>query len=94
MSYLFASIGVPMLVISLILGIQWAYMKLPNMVWLDSKVLGSLLVLILYSIYLYLKVGRGMSGKSLATWNVAAFLVVLINFFLFGRLSSFHFWYE
>ncbi|MEA1853302.1 cytochrome c biogenesis protein CcsA [Cytobacillus sp. FSL W7-1323] len=94
MSYLFASIGVPMLVISLILGIQWAYMKLPNMVWLDSKVLGSLLVLILYSIYLYLKVGRGMRGKSLATWNVAAFLVVLINFFLFGRLSSFHFWYE
>ncbi|MDQ0270006.1 cytochrome C assembly family protein [Cytobacillus purgationiresistens] len=94
MSYILNIIGVPMLVISLILGIQWAYMKLPNMIWLDSKVLGSILVLVLYSIYLYLKVGKGISGKSLALWNVAAFLVVMINFFLFGQLSSFHFWYK
>ncbi|NRG43248.1 cytochrome c biogenesis protein [Bacillus sp. CRN 9] len=94
MSYVLNIIGVPMLVISLILGIQWAYIKLPAMIWLDSKVLGSILVLTLYSIYLYLKVGRGMSGKSLALWNVASFLVVMINFFLFGKLSSFHFWYK
>ncbi|KAB2334106.1 cytochrome C assembly family protein [Bacillus mesophilum] len=92
MSYVLAVIGVPLLMISLILGVQWAYIKLPDMSWLDSKVVGSFLVLILYSIYLYLRVGKGFYGKKLAYWNTAAFLVVLINFFLFGKLSSFHFW--
>lgn len=94
MSYVLNVIGVPMLMISLILGIQWAYIKLPHMVWYDSKVIGSFIVLALYSIYLYMKVGEGLYGKSLALWNLASFLIVLINFFLFGKLSSFHFWYS
>ncbi|CAM3457171.1 cytochrome c biogenesis protein [Aeromicrobium ponti] len=94
MSYVLNVIGVPMLMISLILGIQWAYLKLPDMVWFDSKVIGSFIVLALYSIYLYMKVGKGLYGKSLAFWNIASFLIVLINFFLFGKLSSFHFWYS
>ncbi|MEH6989143.1 MULTISPECIES: cytochrome c biogenesis protein [Bacillales] len=94
MSYVLNVIGVPMLMISLILGIQWAYIKLPHMVWYDSKVIGSFIVLALYSIYLYMKVGKGLYGKSLALWNLASFLIVLINFFLFGKLSSFHFWYS
>ncbi|MDA6131288.1 cytochrome c biogenesis protein CcsA, partial [Escherichia coli] len=58
MSYVLNVIGVPMLMISLILGIQWAYIKLPHMVWYDSKVIGSFIVLALYSIYLYMKVGK------------------------------------
>lgn len=91
-SYMLNMIGVPMLIISLILGIQWAYIKVPNMIWYDSKVIGSFVVIMAYSTYLYLKVGKGLSGKQLAYWNVASFLIVLINFFLFGSLSSFHFW--
>lgn len=93
MSYVLNVIGVPMLLISLILGIQWAYVKVPEMIWLDSKVLGSFLLLALYGIYLYLRVRRGMNARSLAMLNLASFLVILINFFLFGKLSSFHFWY-
>lgn len=94
LSYVLILIGVPMLMISLILGLQWAYIKVPNMHWYDSKVIGSFVVIAVYSIFLYLKVGKGLAGKQLALWNVASFLIVLINFFLFGSLSSFHFWYS
>ncbi|CEG28050.1 cytochrome c biogenesis protein [Bacillus sp. B-jedd] len=93
-SYLHVVIGVPMLLLSLILGMQWAFIKVPEMPWYDMKVVGSFLLLAFYSIYLYLRIVKGMAGKSLALWNVASFLIVLINFFLFGKLSSFHFWYS
>ncbi|MCQ6278285.1 inner membrane protein YpjD [Bacillus sp. EB600] len=94
LSYVLAVIGVPMLMLGLILGVQWVLIKVPWVHWYDSKVLGSFIVLTGYSIYLYLKIGKGMSGKSLALWNVGSFLIVLINFFLFGQLSSFHLWYS
>jgi HemX protein len=91
-SYVLNIIGVPMLILSLILGTQWAFLKVPDMKWYDPKVLGSFSVLAVYGIMLYLKTRKGLSAKKLALWNVASFLIVLINFFLFGQLSSFHFW--
>ncbi len=93
LSYVLNVIGVPMLLLGLILGMQWAFIKVPNMTIFDAKVIGSFIVLCTYSINLYLRVVKGLQGKSLALWNVAAFLIVLLNFFLFGKLSSFHFWY-
>ncbi|WHY65883.1 cytochrome c biogenesis protein [Neobacillus sp. SuZ13] len=92
-SYILAVIGVPMLLLSLILGLQWAFLKVPGMPWYDMKIVGSFLLLIAYSILLYLHIMKNLSGRKLAIWNTAAFLIVLINFFLFGRLSSFHLWY-
>lgn len=94
MSYVLAVIGVPILFLSLILGLQWVILKVPGVPWYDSKVIGSFFVLSAYSIYLYLRIGKNMAGKSLALWNVCSFFIVLINFFLFGQLSSFHFWYS
>jgi HemX protein len=93
-SYILNVIGVPMLILSLILGLQWAWIKVPDLVWYDAKLIGSFIVLAAYSIYLYLRVSKEIVGKSLALWNIASFLIVLINFFLFGKLSSFHFWYQ
>lgn len=93
MSNVLNMIGVPMLLLSLILGLQWAYLKVPNMVWYDPKVIGSFIVLVVYSIFLYLHVRKGLQGRSLARYNAAAFLIVLINFFLSGSFSSFHIWY-
>jgi HemX protein len=92
-SYILAVIGVPMLLLSLILGMQWAFLKVPGMPWYDMKVIGSFLLLTVYSTLLYLRSVKNLSGRKLAIWNSAAFLIVLINFFLFGQLSSFHLWY-
>lgn len=93
-SYILNVIGVPMLILSLILGLQWAWIKVPDLEWYDAKLIGSFIVLAVYSIYLYLRVAKEVFDKSLALLNIASFLIVLINFFLFGKLSSFHFWYQ
>lgn len=93
LSYQSNMVGVPMLLLSLILGVIWAYIRIDNFHWYDAKVIGSFIVLVTYNVYLYLRVARGMQGKGISTLNLAAFLVLLINFFLFGTLSRFHFWY-
>lgn len=92
MSYVLNVIGVPMLLLSLILGVIWAYIKVNHFQWYDAKVLGSFMVLITYGIYLYIRIVKELQGKSVALLNIASFLVLLINFFLFGSLSRFHFW--
>ncbi|KKB35110.1 cytochrome c biogenesis protein CcsA [Bacillus thermotolerans] len=93
-SYVFNAVGVPMLLLSLILGLIWKVITLPDVSWFDVKIVASFILLIIYGVYLYLKIRREMYGKPLALLNTAAFLVLFINFFLVSRFSSFHFWYS
>lgn len=92
-SYVLNAISVPMLLLSLILGLQWAWLKLPIVKWYDPKIIGSFLIILIYSSLLYFRIKKELFGRQLALWNCVAFLIVLINFFLTSRLSSFHFWY-
>lgn len=92
MSYLLAVVGVPLFICSLILGIQWAHLKVPGLSWFDWKIIGSFITLMSYSVYLYVKVGKQLYGRTLAYVNIGSFIIVLINFFLFGSLSTFHVW--
>ena len=94
MSYVLNLIGLPMLLLGLILGVIWAYIKVEHFHWYDAKVLGSFLVLAVYSIYFYKRVVQQVQGKTIALWNIGSFLFLLVNFFLFGSLSKFHFWYS
>ena len=91
-SYVLNMIGVPILMMGIILGARWAYIRLPFVPWYDPKIIGSIFVVVVYCIYIYLHIRKGMTGKSLSLWNVAAFLILLINFFLIGNVSSFHIW--
>ncbi|MEH7223067.1 cytochrome c biogenesis protein CcsA [Bacillus sp. JJ1566] len=93
MSYVLNLIGVPMLLLALILGVLWAYIKVENFYFYDAKVLGSFFVLVIYAWYLYKRVVQKLQGKTIAYWNIGAFLLLLVNFFLFGSLSNFHFWH-
>ncbi|MFS0780718.1 inner membrane protein YpjD [Bacillus sp. 1P06AnD] len=92
-SYLLAVIGLPLLFFALVLGLQWARLKLPGISWFDIKIIGSFVVILLYGFYIYAKHRGRFYGRSLAYLNILAFMIVLINFFLFGSLSGFHFWY-
>nr|WP_295971473.1 cytochrome c biogenesis protein CcsA [uncultured Bacillus sp.] len=92
LSYIMNVTGVPMFLIGIILGTQWAILKIPDIVWYDPKILGSIFILAVYCCILYMRIRKGIAGKSLALWNLAAFLIVLINFFLIGSISSFHIW--
>ncbi|MCY8140478.1 cytochrome c biogenesis protein CcsA, partial [Bacillus inaquosorum] len=93
MAYVLNVIGVPMLLLSLILGVIWAYVSLETLYWFDAKVLGSFVVLLLYSYYLYIRLIKELQGKVAALWNTACFLVLMINYFLLGSLSQFH-WFS
>lgn len=94
LAYYSTMLGVPLLLLSIILGIIWAIAKLTIFVWTDPKVLTTFFIIGLYSFYLYMKVTEKKQGKSLAWINIMAFLCVLINLFLSTRLSNFHLWYQ
>jgi len=84
-------VGVPLLLLAIILGIIWAQLVIPGPVWLDAKVWMSLLVLLVYSLLLYKRLTVAWQGRKLALWNLAAFVLVLLNF-LMTDTSSFHRW--
>lgn len=84
--------GIPVLFISLVLGIQWAAVALEEWAISDMKIIGSFLVIILYSLVLFLQRRGRLTANDFAWANVFAFLFVIINFFLGSRLSQFHFW--
>lgn len=84
--------GIPVLFISLVLGIQWADVALDVWAISDIKIIGSFLVIILYSLVLFLQRRGRLTANDFAWANVFVFLFVIINFFLGSRLSQFHFW--
>lgn len=84
------TIGVPLLLIGIILGFVWAYTEQVEFYWVDLKTLGSILLLIVYIVYLILRIAHRFSGRSLALYNTFTFVVLIFNFFIFTRLSNFH----
>ncbi|MGX9135440.1 cytochrome c biogenesis protein CcsA [Rummeliibacillus sp. JY-2-4R] len=85
--------GVPVLLISLILGLQWSFVSLEHFSFFDAKIVGSFVLLLIYCLILYAN-RKGKLHTTMYAWtHIYAFLIVIINFFLGSRLSSFHFWY-
>ena len=85
------TIGVPILLISIILGVVWAYHSGSEFYWYDIKTIGSIVVLLVYIVYLILRAVKGHQSRSVNLYNTAAFLYLLINFLLFNVMSNFHF---
>ena len=85
--------GIPFLLVSLILGLQWAYVSINEFSLADVKIIGSFVLLFVYGYLFYRRQKGTLQGTSYAWGHVYAFLLVLINFFLGSRLSEFHFWY-
>lgn len=85
-------IGVPLLILSLILGIVWAYYTLNAPFWYDSKVVFSLFVLLMYGTYLYQREVKGWSGRKIVELNMICFFVLLVNYFISSFFSNFHLW--
>lgn len=91
-AYRMNMIGVPMLLLSIVLGIIWGKMVLPEKFLLDAKVVLSLLVLATYSFWLYKRFRDTLQMSKLAIWNLLAFVLLLINFFSTNS-STFHSWW-
>lgn len=84
--------GIPVLLVSLILGIQWAYTALSNWTIFDIKIIGSFLLIVVYSALLFLNRSGKLKAADFAWATVFAFVLIIINFFLGSKLSQFHFW--
>ena len=85
-------IGIPLLLISLILGLEWAFLTLENVSVFDVKILGSFIVSIVYLIIFLLHRKGKLIGMVYAQVHIYLFLLVVINFFLGSKLSNFHLW--
>ncbi|GGI40283.1 cytochrome C assembly family protein [Mammaliicoccus stepanovicii] len=88
----FSLVGFLVLLISLILGVQWGIIIIGSEIWFDPKVIGSLVVLLLYGIYLFVRVGNRINTKTLVLANIMIFLVCMINYLIVSKFSGFHQW--
>ncbi|WP_188206301.1 cytochrome C assembly family protein [Alkalibacillus aidingensis] len=93
LSFILIVLGIPMLSISLMIGISWAYSTDDLFYWLDAKTLGSFAVIVIYSCILYMKTIKKKVGRSIAIFNSIAFLFLLINYVISSVFSNFHFIY-
>lgn len=91
-AYVMTTIGFPVFFIGIILGFVWASIQFKQLPWLDAKVISSILILIVYGIYFYLRSVKLIRGYNIALLNIAGFLLVLINYFLSSNFSQFHIW--
>lgn len=85
-------IGIPLLLISLILGLEWAFLTLEDVSVFDVKIIGSFIVSVVYLIIFLLYQRGKLIGTTYAQIHVYLFLLVVINFFLGSKLSNFHLW--
>lgn len=84
--------GIPILLVSLILGIRWASIALEEWNIFDMKIIGSFFLIAMYGVVLYLNRSGRLTSNDFAWANIIAFLFVIVNFFLGSKLSQFHFW--
>nr|WP_302104820.1 cytochrome c biogenesis protein CcsA [Polycladomyces sp. WAk] len=92
LSYGFSLIGMPLLLSAIILGVIWAYQTNIGGLWYDPKIIGSLIVVLLYAILLYQRAKQRWHGRRLAWWNVVSFLATLVNYWISVTGFSFHRW--
>ncbi len=88
-----ALIGVPLLFISLILGLEWALMSLDKLSVFDIKIIGSFIIIVVYLIIILLHRSGKLIGTSYAWVQIYAYLLTIVNLFLGNKLSNFHLWY-
>lgn len=83
--------GLVFMLISILLGIQWGIYIIGMEIFMDVKVLGTLFVLVFYTIILS---RYKISGKlyEFAWLNILVFVLCMLNYLFITQLSDFHFW--
>ena len=84
-------IGVIFMSISIIIGIVWGLQIIGLNVLYDPKVIGTICVIIMYTIILAL-VKMIKDTPRFAVYSIAIFVLVMLNYLIVSELSNFHFW--
>ena len=85
-------VGIPLLLISIILGLGWAFLTIEAVSIFDVKIMGSFIVSVVYLIIFLLHRKGILLGTTYARVHIYLFLLVVVNFFLGSKLSNFHLW--
>ena len=85
-------VGVPLLFISLILGLEWAWLTIDKVSLLDFKIVSSFVLTVIYLTLFFLHRRGKLVGTTFAWVNIYVYLAIVINFFLGNSLSKFHLW--
>ncbi len=81
LSYRAARLGLVFLTVTIILGALWAEQAWGNYWTWDPKETWSLVTWLVYAMYLHLRMGKGIQGKTAAVIAVVGFLCVLFTYF-------------
>ncbi|AJC95992.1 cytochrome C assembly protein [Staphylococcus hyicus] len=85
-------IGAMLLLISILLGIQWGIFTIGNHIFIDLKVISSILILFCYGFYIIFRLLRKFSTLALIYVNIGLFICCMINLIVVTQLSDFHQW--
>ncbi len=91
-AYIAAVVGTPLLLLSMLLGLDWVILQGDPSLVFDPKVLNSMLVLAAYGFYLLQRHYLKATGQRLAWWNLAAFAFIVLNYGVSNFISNFHQW--
>ncbi|MCL6631596.1 MAG: cytochrome c biogenesis protein [Alicyclobacillus herbarius] len=83
-------IGYPLLLSAIVLGILWGEVRLGHIPVQDPKVIATILLWLMYGVYLLLRLRRGWGGRRLAWYAVICFFGVLANLVVVGIFSWLH----
>ncbi|WP_436854073.1 cytochrome c biogenesis protein CcsA [Staphylococcus caeli] len=85
-------IGFIFIMLSIILGAQWGFNTIGTRIIVDPKVIMSLIITVLYGIYIILRVSHTLSKHTLIYINVILFILSMINLLFASHISDFHQW--
>jgi HemX protein len=85
-------IGALLLMVSLILGSIWAYQVYGNLHWTDIKVVGSLILFLIYAVLFGMAWTRWIATQKIAWLVVISSVFIISNYFLSKVYYSFHHW--
>ncbi|PTI80373.1 cytochrome C assembly protein [Staphylococcus succinus] len=83
-------IGFIFIILSIILGAQWGFNTLGANILIDSKVIMSTIITILYGVYIYLRVRGTINKNKLIYFNIFLFGLSMINLFFASHISEIH----
>jgi len=86
----FTMFGIPLLLSSLLIGFAWVTIGRDWQLLYDFKVLNSILILVVYFIYVWHRFNGSIKWTGLALLNLAGFAAVVFNFLFSNQFSDFH----
>ncbi|ASE36280.1 MULTISPECIES: cytochrome c biogenesis protein [Staphylococcus] len=85
-------IGFILLIVSTILGAQWGVNSLDHQFVIDSKMILSIVIIVMYGLYLLCRVKQLLNKQLLIYFNIVLFGLCMVNLLFASHIPNFHQW--